>query len=45
METGHHDVARDYIIYRDEHKKLRTDSPRALKILRRDGSPLSALIL
>ncbi len=37
METGHHDVARDYIIYRDQHKKLRADSPRALKILRRDG--------
>ncbi|MBI3900702.1 MAG: ribonucleoside-diphosphate reductase subunit alpha, partial [Chlamydiia bacterium] len=37
METGHHDVARDYIIYRDEHKKLRIDSPRAIKILRRDG--------
>lgn len=37
METGHHDVARDYIIYRDEHKKLRKDSPRALKILRGDG--------
>lgn len=37
METGHHDVARDYIIYRDQHKKLRKDSPRALKILKRDG--------
>jgi ribonucleoside-diphosphate reductase alpha chain len=37
METGHHDVARDYIIYRDEHKKLRKDSPRTLKILRQDG--------
>lgn len=37
METGNHDVARDYILYRDEHKKLRTDSPRALKVLRRDG--------
>ncbi len=37
METGHHDVARDYIVYRNEHKKLRTDSPRALKVLRRDG--------
>jgi ribonucleoside-diphosphate reductase alpha chain len=37
METGHHDVARDYIIYRDEHKKLRKDSPRVIKILRRDG--------
>lgn len=38
METGHHDVARDYIVYRDEHKKLRKDSPRALKVLRRDGA-------
>lgn len=37
METGHHDVARDYIVYRNEHKKLRVDSPRALRVLRRDG--------
>lgn len=37
METGHHDVARDYIIYRNQHKKLREDSPRHLKVLRRDG--------
>jgi len=37
METGHHDVARDYIVYRSEHKKLRKDSPRTLKVLRRDG--------
>lgn len=37
METGHHDVAKDYIIYRDDHKKLRKDSPRGLKVLRRDG--------
>ena len=37
METGHHDVARDYIVYRNEHKKLRRDSPRTLKVLRRDG--------
>ncbi|MEZ5314911.1 MAG: ribonucleoside-diphosphate reductase subunit alpha [Chlamydiales bacterium] len=37
METGHHDVARDYIVYRDKHKKLRKDSPRNLKIVRRDG--------
>lgn len=37
METGHHDVARDYIIYRNQHKKLRQDSPRNLKILRRNG--------
>ncbi|MFZ0566126.1 MAG: ribonucleoside-diphosphate reductase subunit alpha [Chlamydiales bacterium] len=36
MEMGYHDVARDYIIYRDHHKQLRTDSPQALKILRRD---------
>ena len=34
MKNGHHDVARDYIIYRDKHKLLREDSPRNLKILR-----------
>lgn len=38
MESGHHDVARDYIIYRDLHKELREGSPRTLKILRRDGA-------
>lgn len=38
MKLGHHDVARDYIIYRDEHKKLRSDSPQNLKVQRRDGS-------
>jgi ribonucleoside-diphosphate reductase alpha chain len=37
MENGHHDVVRDYIIYRETHKKLREDSPRHLKILRSDG--------
>jgi len=37
MACGHHDVARDYIVYRDQHKKLRQDSPRNIKILRRDG--------
>lgn len=37
MATGHHDVARDYIVYREQHKKLRSGSVRALKILRRDG--------
>jgi len=37
MEAGHHDVARDYIIYRDQHKAIRDDSPRNMKILRRDG--------
>jgi ribonucleoside-diphosphate reductase alpha chain len=38
METGNHDVARDYIVYRDLHKALREDSPRNLRLLRRDGS-------
>ncbi len=38
MELGHHDVARDYIIYRDKHKQLREDSPQNLKVLRSDGS-------
>ncbi|MBS0622489.1 MAG: ribonucleoside-diphosphate reductase subunit alpha [Verrucomicrobia bacterium] len=37
MEMGHHDIARDYIVYRDHHKALREDSPRNLKIERRDG--------
>lgn len=38
MEAGHHDVAKDYIIFRNLHKKLREDSPRNIKILRRDGT-------
>jgi ribonucleoside-diphosphate reductase alpha chain len=38
MKEGHHDVARDYIIYRDHHKALREDSPQNLKIVRQDGS-------
>jgi ribonucleoside-diphosphate reductase alpha chain len=37
MQAGHYEVARRYIIYRDEHKALREDSPRNLKVLRRDG--------
>jgi ribonucleoside-diphosphate reductase alpha chain len=37
MQGGHYDVARNYIIYRDEHKSARDDSPRSMKILRRDG--------
>lgn len=37
MKTGHHDVARDYIIYRDQHKALRDDSAQSLKIIRGDG--------
>ena len=38
MKLGHHDVARDYIIYRDQHKQLREDSPQNLKFQRKDGS-------
>ncbi|MCX6987312.1 MAG: ribonucleoside-diphosphate reductase subunit alpha [Chlamydiae bacterium] len=38
MKMGHHDVARDYILYRDSHKALREDSPQNLKIERADGS-------
>ncbi len=38
MKAGHHDVARDYIIYRDQHKALREDSPQNLKVVRQDGS-------
>jgi ribonucleoside-diphosphate reductase alpha chain len=38
MKAGHHDVARDYIVYRDQHKQLREDSPQSLKIMRKDGS-------
>lgn len=38
MKLGLHDVARDYIIYRDQHKSLREDSPQNLKFARRDGS-------
>jgi len=38
MKQGHHDVARDYIVYRDQRKALREDSPQNLKILRKDGS-------
>ncbi len=37
MKQGYHDVARDYIIYRDQHKTLREDSPQNLKIRREDG--------
>ncbi|MCB0336749.1 MAG: hypothetical protein KDD62_10605, partial [Bdellovibrionales bacterium] len=37
MEAGHYEVARSYIIYRDEQKEIREDSPRNLKVLRRDG--------
>jgi ribonucleoside-diphosphate reductase alpha chain len=36
MKNGHHDVARDYIIYRDSRKLKREGSPQNLKIYRRD---------
>jgi len=38
MRLDHHDVAKDYIIYRDQHKALREDSPQNVKVLRKDGS-------
>lgn len=38
MKAGYHDIARDYIIYRDQHKALREDSPLNMKIVRSDGS-------
>ncbi|NGX45979.1 MAG: Ribonucleoside-diphosphate reductase 1 subunit alpha [Chlamydiae bacterium] len=38
MKQGHHEVARDYIVYRDHHKAIRDDSPQNLKITRSDGS-------
>lgn len=38
MKQNHHDVARDYIIYRDLHKALRDDSPQNVKVTRKDGS-------
>lgn len=37
MECGHYDVARTYIVYRDERKALREDSPRNIKVMRRDS--------
>jgi len=36
MKNGHHDVARDYIIYRDERKAKREKTLLNLKIYRRD---------
>lgn len=38
MRLDHHDVAKDYIIYRDQHKALREDSPQNVKVARKDGS-------
>jgi ribonucleoside-diphosphate reductase alpha chain len=36
MKNGYHDVARDYIIYRDSRKAKRENSPQNLKIFRQD---------
>jgi len=36
MKNGYHDVARDYIIYRDNRKATRKETPQNLKIYRRD---------
>jgi ribonucleoside-diphosphate reductase alpha chain len=36
MKNSYHDVARDYIIYRDSRKAKREGSPQNLKIYRRD---------
>lgn len=38
MQNGHLDVARSYIVYREEHAKKRKNSPENLKIQRNDGS-------
>ncbi len=38
LKGGFHDVGRNYIVYREEHKQIREDSPRNLKIFRRDGT-------
>ncbi len=36
MKNGYHDVARDYIIYRDSRKATRKETPQNVKIYRRD---------
>lgn len=38
MKSGHLDIARDYIVYRDQHKAQREDSPQNLKVARKDGN-------
>ncbi|MCY3974492.1 MAG: ribonucleoside-diphosphate reductase subunit alpha [Simkaniaceae bacterium] len=42
MKNGEHEIARDYIIYRDHHKNLREEDPRNLKVYRKpdDGRPI-----
>lgn len=36
MKNGYHDVARDYIVYRDQHKEAREAHPANIKIYRKD---------
>lgn len=38
MKNSYHDVARDYIIYRDQHKAARESNPSQIKLYRKDGS-------
>lgn len=38
MREGHHEVAKNYILYRDRHKQLREGSVKVRKVVRRDGS-------
>ncbi len=40
LKGGYFDVGRNYIIYRNEQKATREDSPRNIKVLRRDGKSL-----
>ena len=40
LDEGHYEVGRKYIAYRDDRRLRREDSPRSLKIYRRDGSTL-----
>ncbi|MCB0334456.1 MAG: hypothetical protein KDD55_13215, partial [Bdellovibrionales bacterium] len=40
LEAGHLEIGRRYISYREERKNNRDDSPRNIKILRRDGKSL-----
>ena len=38
MKNGYHDVARDYIVYRDQHKAARESHPTNIRLYRKDGS-------
>lgn len=40
LDEGHYEVGRKYIAYRDDRRLRREDSPRNLKIYRRDGASL-----